>query len=154
MFGPGTESGTFDYFTEVINGKAGRSRKDYGLSENDNILVDGVVGDKFALGYFGFAYYINSADRLKAVKIAADETAVPVAPSQETVVNGSYRPLSRPLFIYVNRDALKRAEIASFAQYFLSDAGQAIVEKRKYVRVDPARLSEMRQRLESALESR
>ncbi len=153
LFGPGTESGTFDYFTEAINGKTGRSRKGYGLSENDNILVDGVAGDKFALGYFGFAYYINSADRLKAVKIAADDAATPVAPSQETVINGSYQPLSRPLFIYLNRDTLKRPEVAAFARYYLSADGQAIVAKRKYIPVDPEKLADMQQRLQSALDN-
>lgn len=151
LFGPGTDSGTFDYFTEVINGQTGRSRGDYGTSENDNILVDGVVGDKYALGYFGFAYYVNSRDRLKAVKIAADDMADAVPPSKETVEDGSYKPLSRPLYIYINREALRRPEIAGFAEYYLSDAGQAIVEKRKYVRLSPAALSEMRERLSQAV---
>jgi phosphate transport system substrate-binding protein len=151
LFGPGTDSGTFDYFTEAVNGKTGRSRGDYGTSENDNILVDGVVGDKYALGYFGFAYYVNSSDRLKAVKIAVDDMADAVAPSKETVEDGSYKPLSRPLYIYINREALQRPEIAAFAEYYLSDAGQAIVEKRKYVRLNTAALSEMRERLSQAI---
>jgi phosphate transport system substrate-binding protein len=151
LFGPGVESGTFDYFTEAVNGKAKRSRSNYRNSEADNVLVDGVIGNKYALGYFGFAYYINSSDRLKAVKIIAADGAEAVAPSVETVENGSYKPLSRPLFIYVNREALQRPEIAAFAEFYLSDAGQSIVEKRKYVRLNAAALSEMRERLSQAV---
>lgn len=153
LFGAGTESGTFDYFTEVINGKAKQSRPDYQASENDNILVSGVVGSKFALGYFGFAYFVGAADKLKAVKIAAVDGAEGVAPTPSTVLSGEYKPLSRPLFIYVDKEALKRPEVAGFVEFYLSDEGQAVVEKRKYVRMNPESLTEMRQRLAVALKS-
>ncbi len=151
LFGAGTESGTFDYFTEAINGKAKQSRSDYAASENDNILVSGVVGSKYALGYFGFAYYVGAAEKLKAVKIAVDESAEGVAPTTETVLSGAYKPLSRPLFIYVDQEALKRPEVAAFVDFYLSDAGQDVVEKRKYVRMNAELLAEMRQRLADAL---
>lgn len=151
LFGAGTDSGTFDYFTEVINGKAKQSRSDYSASENDKILVDGVAGNKYALGYFGFAYYITAAAKLKAVKIAVEEGAEAVGPTPETVENGAYKPLSRPLFIYVNKEELKRPEVQAFVTYYLSDEGQTIVEKRKYVRINQTILAEMRQRLADAL---
>ena len=153
LFGAGTDSGTFDYFTEVINGEAKRSRGDYSLSENDNILVSGVAGNKYALGYFGFAYYVNSADKLKALKISPEEGGAGVAPTAETVEDGTYKPLSRPLFIYVDKEQLKRPEVADFATYYLSDEGQSLVEKQKYVRMNPQTLAEMRQRLADALKA-
>lgn len=151
LFGAGTDSGTFDYFTEAINGQAKRSRSDYSASENDNILVSGVAGNKYAMGYFGFAYYVTASDKLKAVKIAPEEGAEAVGPTPETVENGTYKPLSRPLFIYVNKESLKRPEVQAFVTYYLSDEGQDIVEKRKYVRINQTVLAEMRQRLADAL---
>lgn len=151
LFGPGTESGTFDYFTEVINGQATRSRSDYSTNENDNVLVSGVVGNKYALGYFGYAYYVSSADKLKAVKVAAADDAEGVAPTLETIESGTYAPLSRPLFIYVNKEALKRPEVAEFVKFYLSDEGQATVEARKYIRINQETLQQMRQRLAEAL---
>lgn len=154
LFGAGTDSGTFDYFTEVINGKAKRSRNDYRASENDNILVNGVTGNLYAMGYFGFAYYVSSQEQLKALKIAAEEGAEAVGPTPETVENGTYTPLSRPLYIYVDKAALKRPEVAAFVTYFLSDDGQDIVEKRKYVRMNSKTLEEMRNRLADALSAK
>lgn len=151
LFGAGPDSGTFDYFTEVINGKSGRTRGDYSPSENDNILVSGVSGNRYALGYFGFAYYVSNQDKLKALKIAHEEGAEAVAPTSQTVENGTYTPLSRPLFIYIDKAALKRPEVAAFAQYYLSDEGQDLVEKRKYVRMNSKTLEEMRGRLVDAL---
>ncbi len=121
LFGPGTDSGTFDYFTEVINGKAGSSRGDYTASEDDNVLVEGVASSKGGLGYFGLAYYEENSDRVKVVPVKGKGDAV--APSQDTVLNGSYAPLSRPLFIYVNKDALKTNPlVAKFVRYYLENA--------------------------------
>jgi phosphate transport system substrate-binding protein len=151
LFGAGTDSGTFDYFTEVINGKAKRSRSDYSASENDNILVSGVTNNKYSMGYFGFAYYVTAADKLKALKIIPEGGEEGVAPTPETVESGAYTPLSRPLFIYVNKESLQRPEVAEFVTYYLSDVGQDIVEKRKYVRMNAETLAEMRQRLADAI---
>jgi phosphate transport system substrate-binding protein len=151
LFGPGTESGTFNYFNEVVNGDALRSRSDYSSNENDNVLVDGIKNNKYALGYFGFAYYAAAQDSLKAVKIAAKKGDEGVAPSRETIEDGSYTPLSRPLFIYVNRDELQRPEVAAFATFYLSDEGQKIVTIRKYIPLDLEKLEAMRQRLAEAL---
>ncbi|WP_347277989.1 PstS family phosphate ABC transporter substrate-binding protein [Alkalinema sp. FACHB-956] len=117
LFGPGADSGTFDYFTEAINGKAKKSRTDYTGSEDDNVLVQGVSRDKNALGYFGFAYYQKNNRRLKAVKVNG------VEPSLANVTNGSYRPLSRPLFIYVNADSAKNKQpVKSFVESYLNGA--------------------------------
>lgn len=151
LYGAGTDSGTFDYFTEVINGKAKRSRSDYHANENDNVLVNGIATNKHAMGYFGFAYYVTAADKLRALKIAAEEGAAGVAPTPQTVEDGTYKPLSRPLFIYVNQEALKRPEVAAFVAYYLSDVGQDLVEKRKYVRLNPTALAEMQKRLADAV---
>jgi phosphate transport system substrate-binding protein len=151
LFGAGTDSGTFDYFTEAINGQARRSRSNYSPSENDNILVSGVTGNKYSMGYFGFAYYVTSADKLKALKIIAEGSETGVAPTPETVENGTYTPLSRPLFLYVNKESLKRPEVKAFLDYYLSDVGQDIVEKRKYVRLNSELLAQMRQRLADAV---
>ncbi|MBI3618174.1 MAG: PstS family phosphate ABC transporter substrate-binding protein [Candidatus Omnitrophica bacterium] len=121
LFGPGTDSGTFDYFTEVINGKAANSRGDYTASEDDNVLVEGVASSKGGLGYFGLAYYEENSGRLKVVPVKGKGDAV--APSKDTVLNGSYAPLSRPLFIYVNKDSLKtKPLVAKFVRYYLENA--------------------------------
>jgi phosphate transport system substrate-binding protein len=120
LYGPGTDSGTFDYFTEVINGETGASRPDYQASEDDNILVQGVVGDRYSLGYFGYAYYTESADRLKLVQV--DSGAGCVAPSEATITDGTYAPLSRPLYIYVKHAALARPEVRAYVTYMLSQA--------------------------------
>lgn len=154
LFGAGTDSGTFDYFTEVINGKAKRSRSDYSASENDKILVEGVAGNPYAMGYFGYAYFVSAQDTLKALKIVAADGAEAVGPTPETVENGTYTPLSRPLYIYVDKAALKRPEVAAFVTYYLSDEGQEIVEKRKYVRLNAKTVEEMRARLADALAAR
>ena len=120
LYGPGADSGTFDYFTEIINGKAKESRGDYTASEDDNVLVQGVAGDKFGLGFFGLAYFEENADKLKL--IAVDGGEGPVAPSIETVSNGTYSPLSRPLFIYVNSTAAKKKETTKFVEFYLQNA--------------------------------
>ena len=120
LFGPGTDSGTFDYFTEVVNGKSGASRADYTASEDDNILVQGVAGDEGGLGFFGFAYYEASADKLKLVPI--DGGKGPVAPNTASISDGSYSPLSRPLFIYVSKAAAKRPEVRAFVDFYIKTA--------------------------------
>lgn len=130
LFGPGADSGTFDYFTEAINGKAKVSRKDFTASEDDNVLVQGVARDRGALGYFGFAYYAENRNRLKAVAI--DNGKGPVQPSEQNVLNGTYQPLSRPIFIYVNAKSAQRPEVRQFVTYYLNNA-PALVKKVKYV---------------------
>jgi phosphate transport system substrate-binding protein len=126
LFGPGADSGTFDYFTEAIVGKSKSSRGDYTASEDDNILVRGVEGNRYALGYFGYAYYAPHASKLKAVPIDWDKDSLgPVGPSAETVINGTYNPLSRPLFIYVNRKSLEtKPEVKSFVDFYLKNVAE------------------------------
>ncbi len=117
LYGPGVDSGTYDFFTEVIVGESGSSRGDFLASEDDNVLVQGIASDPLALGYFGLAYYEENADRLKLVPIDGGEG--PVLPSYETVLNGTYKPLSRPLFIYVNKSAAERPEVRAFVEFYL-----------------------------------
>ncbi len=126
LYGPGSDSGTFDYFTEVVVGDSGSSRGDYVASEDDNILVIGVQGDVNALGYFGFSYYLENQDTIQAVSVEG------VSPSPETVNNGTYSPLSRPIFIYVRTDALDRPEVASFVDFYIENA-TALVPEVGYV---------------------
>jgi len=130
LFGAGSDSGTFDYFTEAINGKSKASRGDFTASEDDNVLVQGVAKDANAIGYFGYAYYAENKDKLKALKI--DGGKGPVGPSDATVEDGTYNPLSRPIFIYVSKKALKRAEVRQFAEFYLQNA-PALVKEVKYV---------------------
>lgn len=125
MFGPGQASGTFDYFTEAIVGKKKASRTDYQMSENDNDLVRGVAGNKNALGYFGYSYYDQNKDKLKALKI--DMKNGGVAPSPETVMDGSYQPLSRPLFIYISKKASERPEVKAFVNFYFDAASQKAI---------------------------
>jgi phosphate transport system substrate-binding protein len=132
LYGPGTDSGTFDYFTEVICGEARASRPDYTASENDNALVVGVVGDKGALGYFGFAYYAENKEQLKLLAVKSDGDCV--LPSEATVRDGTYTPLARPLFIYVSKKSLKRPEVAEFVKFHLANAAR-IATERGYVPV-------------------
>jgi phosphate transport system substrate-binding protein len=126
LYGPGTDSGTFDYFTETINGESGASRPDYTANEDDNALVRGISGDENSLGYFGFAYYIANQDRLKLVPIDGGEG--PVAPSMITINNGDYAPLSRPIFIYLSSTALLRPEVRTFAEFYINNAAQLASE--------------------------
>ncbi len=133
LYGPGTASGTFDYFTEAINGKAKASRTDYTPSEDDNVLVQGVAGNVGGMAYFGMAYYQENKDKLKAVPVAAKAGATPVLPSEETVKNGTYQPLSRPLFIYVNATAAAfKPEVKAFVNFYLQNA-PTLVKEVKYV---------------------
>ncbi len=126
LFGPGADSGTFDYFTEAVNGKAKASRGDFTASEDDNTLVQGVENNKSALGYFGFAYYAAHKDKLRAVAI--DGGKGPVAPSLEAVTKGTYNPLSRPLFVYVKESSLKRPEVLEFVQFMLTQGSELVAE--------------------------
>jgi phosphate transport system substrate-binding protein len=121
LYGAGTDSGTFDYFTEAICGKAKASRGDYTASEDDNTLVKGIEGNKYALGYIPYAYFQANKDRMKALKIdwKPDDDVGPVGPSAETVVGGTYNPLSRPLFVYVNRKSAERPEVKAFVEFML-----------------------------------
>lgn len=130
LYGPGVDSGTFDYFTEAINGKSQRSRSDFTASEDDNVLVKGVSGDKNALGFFGFSYYKENADRLKVVPI--DGGKGPVEPTLTTINNGTYEPLSRPIFIYVSAASVKRPEVKAFVDFYLKH-GATLSEEVGYV---------------------
>jgi phosphate transport system substrate-binding protein len=133
LFGPGADSGTFDYFTEAIVGKAKSSRGDYTASEDDNVLVQGVSSDMGGLGYFGYAYYEENQDKLKAVPIIAKAGAPAVLPSPETVKNGTYQPLARPIFIYVNATAAAfKPEVKEFVNFYLANA-PVLVKEVKYV---------------------
>ncbi len=148
LFGPGADSGTFDYFTEVINGKAKQSRQDYTPSEDDNALVTGVAGDKDALGYFGFAYLEANLDKIKPVAI--DSGGGCVEPSKDNVLNGTYAPLARPLFIYPSTTALARPEVAAFVQYFVDNVN-TYVDETGYIEADATVLDKARADLAAAL---
>ncbi|MEU3299568.1 MULTISPECIES: PstS family phosphate ABC transporter substrate-binding protein [unclassified Streptomyces] len=119
LFGAGTDSGTFDYFTQAVNGEEGRSRTDYTPSEDDNVTVQGVAGSEGGMGYFGLSYYEENQDKLKVLKIDGGDGCV--APSRTTVQNGTYKPLSRPLFIYPNAAALDRREVEAFVEYYVEN---------------------------------
>ena len=120
VYSPGTDSGTFDYFKEVTVGKDGKVRSDMSVSEDDNVLVNGVAGDRDAIGYFGFAYYVENKDKLVAV--AVDDGKGAVLPTDATILDGSYEPFSRPVFIYVNRKSADRPEIGAFVDFYLQQA--------------------------------
>lgn len=131
LYGAGSDSGTFDYFTEAVVGKAKSSRGDYTASEDDNTLVQGVSSDKFALGYIPLAYYEENKKKLKVLAVVG-KSGKPVLPSKETVEKGTYEPFSRPLFIYVSENALKKAEVKKFAEYYLTSA-PTLVPEVKYI---------------------
>lgn len=122
LYAPGTDSGTFDYFTEEINGESGAIRQDFTGSEDDNVLVQGIAGDKNALGFFGYAYYEENKDKLKVVSINNIE------PSPKTIEDGSYSPLSRPLFLYVNKAALEKEEVMEFLKFYIENAADLATE--------------------------
>lgn len=133
LYGPGTASGTFDYFSEAINGKAKSHRTDYTPSEDDNVLVQGVSGNEGGMAYFGLAYYEENKDKLRALPISAKAGAAAVMPSFDSVKNGTYIPLSRPLFIYVNATAAAfKPEVKAFVNFYLDNA-PALVKEVKYV---------------------
>lgn len=133
LYGPGTDSGTFDYFTGAIMGEEDASRSDYTASEDDNVLVQGVAGDPGALGYFGFAYYEENTSRLKLLGV--DNGAGCVQPSLEAIRSNSYAPLSRPMFIYVNRASLQQERVAAFVRYYMEHA-EELVRQVGYVPLD------------------
>ncbi|HEY8399982.1 MAG TPA: PstS family phosphate ABC transporter substrate-binding protein [Cytophagaceae bacterium] len=131
LYGPATESGTFDYFTEAIVGESKASRGDYTASEDDNVLVQGISTDKYGLGYFGLAYYEENQDKLKLVPVDDENEsngAGAIAASQESVLNGTYQPLSRPLFIYVNTESANQPAVDKFVKYFITSASELVPE--------------------------
>ena len=130
LYGAGTDSGTFDYFTKAINGEEGASRTDYNPSEDDNITVQGVEGAKGALGYFGLSYFEENADKLNAVEV--DGGSGCTAPSIDTAQSGAYAPLSRPLYIYVKNESAKRPEVLAYAKFFVEN-NAAITSKALFV---------------------
>ena len=139
LFGPGTDSGTFEFFTEEINGEEGNTRKDYQPSEDDNVLVQGVSGEPGGLGYFGFSYYEQNQDKLGLVSIDAGDGCI--TPSAETIADGSYKPLSRPLYMYPSDKALKRPEVKAFVDYVVENY-QAIAEASQIVPMSSAQADE------------
>lgn len=132
LFGAGSDSGTFDYFTEAIVGKAKSSRGDFTASEDDNVLVQGVAGDVNALGYFGYAYYAENMNKLKALPIVEKDGKPAVGPSEATVLNGTYQPLARPIFIYVNVKAISKPEVKKFVDFYMANAAK-MAKEVKYV---------------------
>jgi phosphate transport system substrate-binding protein len=148
LFGPGTDSGTFDYFTDEINGEEGASRSDYSASEDDNTIVTGVSGERGGLGYFGFSYYEENRDSLKALAVDAGEGCV--APSTATAQDGTYAPLSRPLFVYVKQESFTRPEVAEFVGFALEHE-QELAEAAQYVPMTDEQLAEARAALAAAL---
>ena len=131
LYAPGVDSGTFDYFTDTVNGESGASRGDFTASEDDNVLVTGVSGSRNGIGYFGYAYYGENAERLKAVAIDGGDGCV--SPTDAAINDGSYAPLSRPLFIYVRKDAASQPHIAEFIRYYLSGEGQQLAAEVGYI---------------------
>ena len=132
LFGAGADSGTFDYFTEAVTGKSRSSRGDFTASEDDNVLVQGVSQDVNALAYFGYAYYAENQSRLRAVPIAAKGGKPAVGPSEKAVLDGSYQPLSRPIFIYVNAKSMAKPEVKEFVEYYMKESAK-IAKEVKYV---------------------
>lgn len=142
LFGPGTDSGTFDYFTGEINGEEGASRSDYNASEDDNTTVQGVEGSKDAIGYFGFSYYEENSDKLKAVKIDSGKGCV--APGVDTAQDGTYTPLARPLFIYPSSKALKeKKQVDAFVKYY-AENDEAITKAAKFIPLNAEQRSKLK----------
>ena len=146
LFGPGTDSGTFDFFTEEINGEEGNTRKDYQPSEDDNVLVQGVAGEDGGLGYFGFSYYEQNQDKLSLVGVDSGDGCI--KPSKESIADGSYKPLSRPLFMYPSAKALKRPEVQAFMDYVVANY-QPIAEASQIVPMSQAQSDEAKTALGS-----
>jgi phosphate transport system substrate-binding protein len=143
LFGAGTDSGTFEYFTEAINGRARASRTDYQASEDDNVLVQGVAGERGAMGYFGYSYYTENRNRLNAVQIRNPKTDQCVGPAVNTVHNNAYKPLSRPLFIYATGSSFKRREVQAFLDYIF-DNEVAIAQRARFVPLTKVQLKRAR----------
>jgi phosphate transport system substrate-binding protein len=147
LFGPGTDSGTFDYFTASINGEEGASRTDYSPSENDNVIVEGVAGEEGGMGYFGFTYFEENQDKLKALEVDSGDGCV--APSVATAQDGTYTPLSRPLFVYVKTEALGRPEVSEFVRAMIDDA-VPIAKEAQFVPLTTEQVEKARADLEAA----
>lgn len=137
VYSPGTDSGTFDYFKEVTVGKEGKIRSDISVSEDDNVLVRGVEGDKNAIGFFGYAYYLENQGKLTAVPVVNPKTATALLPSHETIETGTYAPFSRPLFIYVNKDSLAKPAVAAYVKFAIEN-GAKMAEEVGYVKLPAA----------------
>ena len=151
LFGAGEESGTFDYFTEVINGKEDAMTENYSPSADDNVTVTGVSGEKGGMGFFGCAYYFSNQDKVRALRISAsDNVADAVAPAADTVKSGQYTPLSRPLYIYVKKSALARQEVQDFVRFYLNE-GAPQAEKVGYVGLSEEQLTSSRDAFEAAV---
>jgi phosphate transport system substrate-binding protein len=144
LFGPGTDSGTFDFFTEQINGEEGVSREDYQPSEDDNVLVQGVAGESGGLGYFGHSYYEQNQDKLNLVKVDGGDGCI--EPTVDTIQSGEYKPLSRPLFMYPSAKALKRPEVKAFLQYVV-DNYQDIADASQIVAMSPEQANKSKSEL-------
>ena len=147
LFGPGTDSGTFDFFTAEINGEEGVSRKEYQPSEDDNVLVQGVEGDEGGLGYFGFSYYEQNQDKLNLVAIDAGDGCV--KPSTETIQDGSYKPLSRPLFMYPSEKSMAKAQVKGFMDYVIANQAE-IAKASQIVPLTSAQLDKAKDELKKA----
>jgi phosphate transport system substrate-binding protein len=143
LFGAGTDSGTFEYFTEAINGRARASRTDYQASEDDNVLVQGVAGERGAMGYFGYSYYTENRNRLNAVQIRNPKTDQCVGPAVNTVHNNTYKPLSRPLFVYAKGSSFTRREVQAFIDYIF-DNEVAIAQRARFVPLTKVQLKRAR----------
>ena len=152
LFGAGTDSGTFDYFTEVINGKSKASRSDYSPSEDDNVTVQGVAGSKGGMGYFGFSYYDENKDNLKALQVENSKTGQCVTPSVATAQNNTYKPLARPLFIYAKGPAFKRKEVQAFIAFIFANE-KAIAERADFVPLTAAQLKRARTTFDLAVKA-
>ena len=147
LYGPGVASGTYDYFTEAIVGKSGSSRGDYTASEDDNVLVQGIAGDKNGLGFFGLAYYEENKSKLKLVGVKTESGVV--VPTAETVKNGTYKPLSRPVFIYVSNSAMERPEVSAFVRFYLDNAS-ALVPDVGYIPLTDQEYQAQRSKLKAS----
>ncbi|MGN2638996.1 PstS family phosphate ABC transporter substrate-binding protein [Nocardia takedensis] len=150
LYGAGSESGTFDYFTQVINGKEGASRTDYRASEDDNLTVEGVAGAKGALGYFGYSYFEEHTDTLRAVEINNGKGCI--APSAPTAQDGSYKPLARPLFIYLTDTALEKPQVQKFAEFYINNNAK-IVEAAGFIPMTSPQISQARAELADIMET-
>jgi phosphate transport system substrate-binding protein len=148
LYGPGADSGTFDYFTKAINGKEGASRPDYAASEDDNVIVNGVSGDLYSLGFFGFAYYEANKDKLKIVPV--DGGKGPIAPTVTTINNGTYAPLSRPVFIYVSVPSLAEETVQVFVKFYIDNAAD-LAQQVGYIPLPVSEYSDVKSRLEKQL---
>jgi phosphate transport system substrate-binding protein len=152
LFGAGTDSGTFDYFTEAVNGRARASRSDYLATEDDNVVVQGVEGERGAMGYFGFSYYEENKDKLKVLAVDHGKGQGCVTPSIATVQANKYRPLSRPLFIYAKRDSFRRPVVAAYIGYIFNNE-KAIAKKSGFIALTDRQLKKARYQYKQALKA-